>query len=470
MTDLKKPKSGRKPKTIYEFFQDFSEDEVNNAILKLNYNYQELLEKAYGRDLKDKTLFRNLTNNEKAKIAYIRKKISDQLAKPQTKKSNKKIKQKEHKKREKQYEEELTSNPSADLIKRTKYKKLSRSKEIEMIKKAKLSYYYDVDETLKEKYLEYYLEMYPGIKKRFEKIDYLISKIKQTLEDEYTNLKDKEKIDQLKKLSHELKQLIEIRNILLEKCIENSKIHRDKFLANNIKLVASTIRHAKYRNKALFEDLFIEGNIGLIKALKLFDVEKGNKFSTYAMWWIIKTVERYIQKHERTIRLPSYIEEMLSKVNWAIEEIEKEGFTATPETISKKTEIELSKVKKVLEIRRQFTLVTSLNIIANRDEKTELENFIPIDDFDYDIVDDKIYRYQFLKKLKETNLISKIVYILIQRNGLVDDIPKSIEEVSEELGIPKVKVRQLEKRGLEYLRDNKELIKFFNNEEKNKLK
>lgn len=459
-TNETKNKTGRKPKTIYEYFNNIPEQEVSIAISKLNEKQQKLLEKAYGPDLKDKTLFRKLKQNEKSYISYIRKKLSKML----NVQENKDIKQQE-KQKEKPQETPFTENSSSDVLNRTKYKKLSRNKEIQMIKKAQLSYYYSVDEDLRKKYLENFLEMFPHLKQRFEKIDGLILEREEQLKKDYSYLKKEEEIKILKNLSDALKQLLEIREELLESSIEKSKIYRERFLNNNIKLVAVFASQPKYREKSTFEDLFVEGNIGLFKALRLFDIEKGYKFSTYAIWWINKSIGIYLKKHERIIRLPVNVEDMLSKVNWAIDEIEKREEMVTPEIISKMTKIKISQVKRILEIREQLTLITSLNLKIGDDEG-EIESLIPANDNTLADAENRMYNSQLLDIIDKSNLGERTLYVLKERFGLIDGRPKTFDELSKKLCISINRVRYIERIGLERLKKNDRLLRFYNGQQK----
>ncbi len=465
--------AGRVPKTLYEYFDTYSEDEINKVISTLNKNDINLLQKAYGQDLKDKTLLRKITRNEKSKIYYIRKKISESLKSRQEKikqrnkvKTNNTDKPKKTKSYQtKTHRESFTKNSSSDVIRRIEYKKLSRDEERKMIKKAQLSYYYKVDENLQKKFLNQYFEVFPTVKKRYENLEYLISEKENLLQKDYPNLDKEEKIEFLKTISEQIKELVEKKRKLLEKSIGESKIYRDRFLENNLKLVASIVVQPKYIKNAPFDDLFIEGNIGMFKALSMFDVEKGYKFSTYATWWINQTIGRCIKKSKRIIKFPINVEEKLSKINRAIEEIEKHGRTATPEEVSKLTDFNIDIVLNLLEIRNNLTFPLSLNDNVGVEEGSELENFIPSDENPYLAVEDKIYTSEVIKIVDNSNLDERTLQILKLRYGLIDEIPKTLEEIGKMFGISKERVRQIEINGIETLRKNSKLLEFCNSEQ-----
>ena len=165
----------------------------------------------------------------------------------------------------------------ADYRKTLKYKKLSTKEELDFIKKTKLSFYDDVPSEEKDKYLEYYMEMFPKFK------------------EEYLNNPDEK---------------------LLDLAIENSKNWRDRFLENTQAMVLKiAFGYLKNCHFLSIVDLISEGNIGMLIALRKFDVEMGNRFSTYAALWIKRYIGDVILRDDKTIRMSNHQQANLAKLN-----------------------------------------------------------------------------------------------------------------------------------------------------------
>ncbi len=152
---------------------------------------------------------------------------------------------------------------------------------------------------------------------------------------------------------------------------------REKIVLANLRLVFSVAR--KYRkNSALdFLDLIQEGNAGLMKAIDKFDYRKGNKFSTYAVWWIRQSVQRSIANSAGNIRLPVHIQNDARALKQAKAEIRNKGRRASKRRLSEKTGISPEKVEDIMRAQR-LKQISSLNYVLPSDEEgiSELGDFV----------------------------------------------------------------------------------------------
>src|SRR3954453_20034632 len=131
---------------------------------------------------------------------------------------------------------------------------------------------------------------------------------------------------------------------------EGDEEARQHLIERNLRLVISIAK--KYRGRGVpFEDLIQEGNAGLIKAVERFDPSLGNRFSTYATWWIRQAVTRAIADHARTVRLPAHVVDSLFRLRRAENELSIElGRDATEEELSARLEIKTGEVRRLREI------------------------------------------------------------------------------------------------------------------------
>ena len=236
---------------------------------------------------------------------------------------------------------------------------------------------------------------------------------------------------------------------------ERDKAKRELVQAN-LRLVVSIAK--KYIGQGvLFMDLVQEGSLGLIKAAEKFDYKKNFKFSTYATWWIKQTIIRAISNHARTIRIPVHMLEKIRKYKKACHIATcNENLDIDNETIAKLSGLD---VKKIDEVKN-----------ALKKEPISLDTYVTDDLCIQDYVEDTSYtspenniqmrlQSQDVKRLLNT-LDKREKEILIKRFGIDTDEPKTLEQIGNDLGFSKERIRQLENAALIKLRKNEKITNY----------
>jgi RNA polymerase primary sigma factor len=225
---------------------------------------------------------------------------------------------------------------------------------------------------------------------------------------------------------------------------------RARLVEKNLRLVVSVAK--RYRGKALpFEDLIQEGNIGLIKAAERFDPELGNRFSTYAIWWIRQAIGRAIEDKGRAIRLPTRTGEKARKVARTRNELSAEfGRAPTDEEVGEKLGWTLREVRAVTGLLLE---VLSLDRpVGAEDDSTELGDFV-VDEQASELPEAVIRDMESIR-LKESmgEMSARERHVLVRRYGLDDREPATLAELSNELDITPERVRQLQRNAEHRLR------------------
>jgi len=239
---------------------------------------------------------------------------------------------------------------------------------------------------------------------------------------------------------------------LAKRAAQGDKDARERLIKSNLRLVFSIAKKYYGRSKKLsFMDLVQEGTMGLIKAIDRFDWRKGFKLSTYATWWIRQAITRAMADHARTVRLPVHIIEQLYRLNKAKKRLmEQLGREPTPEELAQECKIPERKLHRLLKLTYD---VTSLEKPVGEGE-TELKELIK-DERSYSPEREaslEILRKKLLEAIED--LPPKEKRIIMLRYGLEDGVYHTLEEIGKIFGITRERVRQLEIKALEKLKNH----------------
>ncbi len=248
--------------------------------------------------------------------------------------------------------------------------------------------------------------------------------------------------------------LTAVEEVELAKRIEKGdQAAKDRMIESNLRLVVANAK--RYRGLGLpFLDLIQEGILGLIRAVEKFDYRRGFKFSTYATWWIRQAMQRGLQQHSRTIRIPVHIGQELMKVRGAERRLSNElGRDPTPEELAK--DVGLT-VEQVEELRSAERAPVSLETPVGSEGDTELGSLVPFDGpTPLEEVTVELEEQSIRRALERLDPSARMVIEL--RFGIGGGEPLPLREVAKRTGLSAEGVRKLERRALRKLAEEREL-------------
>ena len=369
--------------------------------------------------------------------------------------------------------------PKKGTFKREERKSIKKSKKKPLLAEDKLRELFEKAQPRGFATYSEILYYFPGIERNIEALELLYASLEDSgirVEEvrEYLTIpkkeeQDKKKVDEdapLDSVQMYLKEIGKISFVTAEqerdlaKRIEKGDVEAKKQLARaNLRLVVSIAKRYIGRSPNLtLLDLIQEGNLGLFRAVEKFDWRRGYKFSTYATWWIRQAITRALADQARTIRIPVHMIETISKYTQVRRRLLQDlGREPLAEEVAAEMGLEVSKIHQIQRISQET--VSLETPVGEDNEDSVLAEFVEDEKVPPPSVEAS--RNLLKERLQEilTDLTPREQKILAMRFGLDDGVTHTLEEVGTEFGVTRERIRQIEAKSLEKIREHQSLKK-----------